>query len=187
MEFFFTKANLNLCQRGLKDLGIKAINLLLSKLKPANNLVPNACCSISFHIILCHKELTVLHHPDKADLLWRIHRHFAQSKLTSFCLDGRWEMSLYLSSNISLKIILRLKIQEIVGPRLCKVRSLKGRGRLFFLIALIDEVFRPESLIKINRGQVRIFFFFASPKVTELLTNSLGKENDAIGSSLIQT
>lgn len=69
VEFFSTKANLNLCQRGLKDLGIKAINLVLSKLKPANNLVPNACCSISFHIILCHKELTVLHHPDKADLL----------------------------------------------------------------------------------------------------------------------
>lgn len=73
LSFFFispsTKANLNLCQRGLKDLGIKAINLLLSELKPANNLVPNACCSISFHIILCHKEVTVPHQTDRADLL----------------------------------------------------------------------------------------------------------------------
>lgn len=98
-----TKANLNLCQRGLKDLGIKALNFVLSKLKRANNLAPNASCSISFHIILCRKELTVLYHPDRADLLWRIHRHFCNSQSwLHFVLDGRWEMS-PPSSNTHLK------------------------------------------------------------------------------------
>jgi hypothetical protein len=69
--FFFspTKANLNLCQTGLKDVGIRAINLPLSKLKPANNLVANACCRVSLHITFCHKELMGLHRPDRADLL----------------------------------------------------------------------------------------------------------------------
>lgn len=37
--------------------------------------------------------MTVPHQADRADLLWRIHRHFAESKLTSFCLDARWEIS----------------------------------------------------------------------------------------------
>ena len=58
-------------------------------------------------------------------------------------------MSLYLSLNISLKIILRLKIQETMGPWLGKAKSLKGRNILF--IVLIDRVFRPKTLIKIKR------------------------------------
>lgn len=44
--------------------------------------------------------MTVPHQTDRADLLWRIHRHFAESKLTSFCLDAGWEISLCLSWNI---------------------------------------------------------------------------------------
>lgn len=122
---FLTKANLNLCQRGLKDLGIKAINLLLSKLKPANNLVPNACCSISFHIILCHKWVTVPHQTDRADLLWRIHRHFAESKLTSFCLDAGWEISPCLGWKIWL-------ITDPPGPSWHRAHELPSPGLLTF-------------------------------------------------------
>lgn len=44
--------------------------------------------------------MTVPHQADRGDLLWRIHRHFAESKLTSFCLDAGWEISLCLSWNI---------------------------------------------------------------------------------------
>lgn len=38
--------------------------------------------------------MTVPHQADRADLLWRIHRHFAESKLTSFYLDAGWEICL---------------------------------------------------------------------------------------------
>lgn len=141
-----TKANLNLCQRGLKDLGIKAINLVLSKLKCANNLAPNACCSISFHIILCHKELTVLYHPDRADLLWRIHRHFATVK-ADFILFG-WTVGNvspfqfeYASENRS-PVQRRCQAQ----PTTLSSEAFDGSGRL--LLALLGKVFREKSLIK---------------------------------------
>lgn len=44
--------------------------------------------------------MTVPHQTDRADLLWRIHWHFAESKLASLCLDAGWEISLCFSRNI---------------------------------------------------------------------------------------
>lgn len=65
------KAKLNLCQTRLKDLGIGAISARLSGRRSANNSAANACCSISFHIILCQAQVTDAHQADKTHLPYR--------------------------------------------------------------------------------------------------------------------
>lgn len=83
---FSTKANLNLRQTGLKDLGIKEIKWLLSGLKPP----PTSKCQTSvvqYHLTLDHvtaRWRARITGPDRSDSRRRIHPRLARSKLTPF-------------------------------------------------------------------------------------------------------
>ncbi len=97
MWIFFplsTKANLNLCQTGLKDLGIKAIKWLLSALKPP----PSLKCQtrvVQYHLTLDHviaRWRACITSPDRSDYCWRIHPCLAQSNPTLFRKHLKWEI-----------------------------------------------------------------------------------------------